>query len=366
MILFQSSVDFGIELLGVAVPATIIASTVQLVPLRPVASITRSRLARGALVALLLGMALVLMSTSARSVEEDHDLIQAMDPPSLAQVRASIQRHPLDYFGFGRAAEVMSLQGDIHAVDYLNHALALHPSHPGLHRLAARMLVGNKRYAQAAVEYSLAMEAEYAPRALLKEIVTLIPDVDDAAAAIPSDYPNVDVMLHSLKEMNRQDISEKWLVRVANRPQHDFSVIDTLYELAMQRRDLDTAKWAASLRLSLAHTTTSRLKLAKVKFARREFDDLLKDLADVKTWNGRTDEKGQAWLLLCDVHIETRDWDGALACIHHLDVSGLVPPGGAETSRRIEIIDEQRTYDAKMHVIETLERAAGSDAKAEP
>jgi O-antigen ligase len=363
-ILFQSSVDFGIELLGIAVPATIIASTVQLVPLRPSSHPLRDRASRSALVLALLCCAGVLVLPMTRSIAEDHDAILAMKDPQLPSIRASIERHPLDYYGFGIAADVQSRAGDIHAVEYLNQALALHPTHPGLHRLAARMLIGNKRYAQAAVEYALAMNADAAPRALLNEIVMLLPNADYAADAIPTDYPNIDVMLHTLTELKRSDLSEKWLARVARRPQHDLRVIDMLYDLAMARGDVDVARQTAELRLDVSHTTTSRLMLAKVKLAQHEYDALLTELADVKNWTGRIDEKADAWLILCDVHIAREQWDPALECLHRLDSSGMPLSGGrVEITKRLQEIGQKRAYEAKMQAATALEKSLGPPAK---
>jgi len=361
VILFQSSVDFGVELLGVAVPVTLIASTVQLVPLRPSSSLGRARVARALLVIGLLFAASLLVQPVTTSVEEDHDALLATDRPTLDQIRQSIERHPLDYFGFGEAADVASRDGDIHAVEYLNQALALHPTHPGLHRLAARMLVGLKNYKQAAVEYSLALSATAMPHQLLTEIVTLIPNADDAAAAIPLDYPNVDLMLHSLKELHRLDISEKWLARVAATPQHNLQIIDKLYELAMSANDLATAKTTALLRMSIANTTTSRLMLATVRLKLMEYDDVLKELADVKNWIGRTDEKGAAWLIECDVYIAQKNWDAATECLHRLDGSGLLGTGRYDIVKRLNAVTEQRTYESKMQAAKALQDAL--DAK---
>jgi O-antigen ligase/tetratricopeptide (TPR) repeat protein len=356
MMMFQSSVDFGIEMLGIAVPLTIIASTVTLVPLRPEAGVRTAPIGRGLLILALVAGAWLVSRPFARSLQEDHDDLLAADPPKLGDVVRSLENHPLDYLGFGEAADLMSRDGNIHAVEYLNQALRLHPTHPGLHRLAARMLVGLKRYDQAAVEYSLAMNAEAAPSGLLTEIVTLVPNADDVAASIPVDYPFVDVMLHSLKDLKRQDVSEKWLWRVAQRPQHDLGVIDTLYDLAMARRDYPLAEKVAELRMNVSHTTTSRVKLVKVQFQLREFDTVLKELADVKDWTGRTDEKADAWLVLCDVYIEQHQWDPALECLHRVDASGLLP-GRGEVNKRLQIVDEQRTYESKMEAIKAMEEA---------
>jgi O-antigen ligase len=357
MILFQSFVDFGIELLGLAVPVTIVASTVELVPFRPNSGVLRVRLIRLALISgLVLAAGLLILPVTA-NLQEDHDDLLAEEIPTLDDVRASIRRHPVDYYGFGEAADVASRNGDIHAVEFLNHALALHPTHPGLHRLAARMLVGLKNYKQAAIEYSLALSMEPMPHQLLTEIVTLIPSADDVTTAIPLEYPNTDVMLHSLKELDRLDISIKWLTRIAARPQHNLQVIDTLYDLAMMLNDNDTAKATATLRLSVAHTTTSRLMLAKVQFKLKEYDVLLKDLADVKDWVGRNDEKAAAWLILCDVLKEQRSWEPALQCLHHLDGSGLQGASHYDITKRLDDINGQRTYEAKMQAAQALEKA---------
>jgi predicted negative regulator of RcsB-dependent stress response len=108
--------------------------------------------------------------------------------------------------------------------------------------------------------------------------------------------------------------------------------------------------------MNVSHTTTSRVKLVKVQFQLREFDTVLKELADVKEWTGRTDEKADAWLVLCDVYIEQHQWDPALECLHRVDASGLLP-GRGEVNKRLQIVDEQRTYESKMEAIKAMEEA---------
>jgi hypothetical protein len=364
MILFQSAVDFGIELLGIAVPVVIIGCTVQFVPLKPSGAVTRATILRVALIAALVLSSLVLVSHISVNVQEDHDSMLATDHPKLDRIRASIQRHPLDYFSFGIGADVSSSSGDVHAVEYLNQALALHPTHPGLHRLAARMLVGLKRYDQAAVEYSLAMSSELSPRRLLNELVLLLPNADLVAAAIPTDYPNLEAMLNALDDLKRPDISELWLARVADQPQHEVRVIDMLYDLAMARNDLDGAKRAAELRLRVSKTTTSKLALAKVRFARGEYDQLMTELADVRNWTGRIDEKAEAWLIQCDVLIKRRTWDPALECLHRLEGSGLVTNMEEfEVTKRTRDIREQREYEAKVEAAKALEKSLNAPKK---
>jgi O-antigen ligase len=356
MIMFQSSVDFGVELLGLAVPVTMIAATVQLVPLRPTTNLRNLRLQRLAMMFALLGAAVVLSLPMTQSVREDHERVVAHETP-LEEIRASVERHPLDYLAFGEAAAIAWRKNDPRAVRFLNHALVLHPTHPGLHRLAARMLVAIRRHDQAAVEYALAMGGEAMPRRMLEEIVRTLPDAERVAAAIPTDYPNIDAMLHSLADMKRDDVSIKWLARVARRPQHDLRVIDQLYKLAMARKDLEAAGDAAELRLKVAKTVTSKLKLAQVRFQRKEHDLLIKQLADVSTWNGHVEEKWKAWLILCDVHMQRETWDPALECLHKLDASGLMVSDRTQIIKRLAEITQKRTYESRMKAMEALEKS---------
>jgi O-antigen ligase len=363
-LVFQSSVDFGVELLGVSVPALLVATTLLGGRLREARSIgvTGGRLA---LVAALAGAAVVLVLPVTRSLQEDHDWLNAGDAATLADVHQVIERHPLDYLGFGEAATLMLQSGDPRAARLLNHALRLHPSHPGLHRLAARMFIASGRRSQGAVEYALALRGTLAPRNLIGEIVTLLPDAQLAAAAIPTERVNPQHILRALSALDRDDIAERWLQRMVLGPQRDLAMFDELYRLALARRDLPAAEQAARLRLAESHTNASRILLARVMFKRESFDQVLKDLADVPSWKGRIDEQAEAWLLMCDAQIEKRAWDPALECLHKLDGAGLI-----EASRRFEIVkrftivNDHRAAEAKQRAIEDMERALGSRPKS--
>ena len=362
-IMFQSSVDFGVELLGLAVPVVLVATTLFGARLRESRSLG-IRASRGALVVALAGAAAVLILPVTRSIQEDHDWLTGNKDLALADMRKAIERHPLDYLAYGEAAALMLRSGDPRAAKFLNHALALHPTHPGLHRLAARMLIASGHRSQGAVEYALALRGSLAPKNLIVEIVTLLPEVELAAAAIPLDAANHGQILRSLNELGRNDIAVRWLSHVVVGPQHDLSVIDELYQLAMARRDLPIAEQAARRRLVESRTNASRIMLARVMFRREEFDQVLKDLADVPKWKGRIDEQADAWFLMCDCHIEKRAWDPALECLHKLDGSGIIAVARRNNVvKRLTIVNEQRATEAKQKAIEEMERALGSASK---
>jgi O-antigen ligase len=362
-LLFQSSVDFGVELFGLAVPVVLIASTLLGVRLRETRALV-PRLGRGALVIALAAAAAVFAVPATRSIQEDHDWLTAEKDTPLPDVLQVIERHPLDYLAYGEAAASMLRSGDPRAAKFLNHALTLHPTHPGLHRLAARMLIAGGRRSQGAVEYALALRGTLAPKNLVIEIVTLLPEVELASAAIPIDAVNRDQILRSLDELKRNDIAQRWLERIVLGPQHDLATIDLLYQLALKQRDLPAAERAARRRLIESRTNTSRIMLARVMFRREEFDQVLKDLADVPTWKGRIDEQADAWFLMCDTQIEKRAWDRALECLHKLDGAGIIAASHRnDVVKRLTIVNEQRTTEAKQKAIEEMERALRSPSK---
>jgi O-antigen ligase len=363
-VLVQSSVDFGIELLGLAVPMTLIAATLCAVPLRESgASPQLTRLARALLIAAIGAAALAVLSPSARSIQEDHDALMDNKRATLDDALDVIQRHPLDYFAFGQAAGILMRTDDSRAAAYINHALTLHPTHPGLHRLVARILIARGLRKQAAVQYALAIKGSAAPAKLLPEILVLLPDVDDVAAALPTDRELVEVIFKALHDAKRPDLTMRWLARVLIQPQRETRVADRLYEVAMAAHEarlngaLDYAEQAAKARLKIARSETSRLMLARVHARREQHDLILTELADVSGWHGRLDEKTEAWLLVCDVHIARKAWDRALECVRRLDGSGIVPQDRhGKVADRLTTITDARTLETTQQVIDAMER----------
>jgi hypothetical protein len=353
---FQSSVDFGIQLLGVAVPVTIVACTLQTVPVRETSRLRGLRIRRIAVVAALVVGALLVMRPAARSLQEDHDDVVQTRTPPLGTLLAMIERHPLDYFAFGKASEQLLAAGDPRGVAFLNQAMLLHPFSPGLHRLAARMLIAAGRIPQATVEYGLAMNGTAHPHPLLTEIVATLPRAEDAAASIPVGYFSPEAILKSLTELKREDVAERWLARVRDAGTHDLALVDELYALAMARGDLDVALATAAYRLHEANTETSRLMHAQVQFARKDYDAVQRELSDLPTWHGRIDERGTAGLLVCDTYSAREQWDQALECISRLDATGMMGARQDEVLRRERDIADHRAAERKLREIQELER----------
>jgi O-antigen ligase len=356
-VMFQSSVDFGVELLGVAVPVTIVASTLQLVPLREVSRLGMLRVVRLVIILALAASSLLLFSTRTSTLEEDHAAMMAGDYKTVDQLATAIDRHPLDYFAFGTAGQMLIAEHDDRAAVFLNHALRLHPYQPGLHRFVARLLIRIGARAQAALEYSLAMNGA-PPHLLLKEVIAQLPAADEASLAIPIDFPVPESIVGSLAELHRNDIAERWLVRrLLERPSQDIALLDVLYNIALERNDYDVALRAAHVRLAVSNTPTSRSMIARILYAQKNYAEVYVELGDVASWKGRIDERADAWLLVCDSYRDQRRWDDAMQCLHKLDGTGSMASRRAALVKRESEINEVRTSEARIEQIQNLERS---------
>lgn len=181
--------DFSLELPIVAMLATIMFAI--LVPSRlfvPQGTpLSRLRMARGASIAA--GALVCLLAAThlgqpahaaAAETAGTHDI-------ELAHRRAN--EHPADYLVMGQAAQALLDARDPRSLAVLTRALSLNPTHFGLHRLAAAMLMRLQRPEQAQGELALALR--FAPdiyyRDLIEQVVATFPDPQQGAQALPVD-----------------------------------------------------------------------------------------------------------------------------------------------------------------------------------
>jgi len=317
VVAIQSNVDFGLEFLGLAAPITAIAATVAYVPLRETTRLRNVRAARAALVLALVGGAWLLLSDRTMTTDEDRRALRAH--PSLARAREAIERHPFDYYNYAIAAEVLEQRREAWAIRVLNHALVLHPTHPDLHRMAARMLYREGRVAQSAIEYSAALRSAENPRRLLAEILARFPR-EQAAAAIPVDYAVPELMLRTIVELGRADVATLWLERVLKLQPRNSLACERLVTLAQQGADA-AAAIAGERCANLLHDYQTRLVLAEMLAKKQNHEQVIAILDDVETWQSRVDDKINAWLLLCDAHGALGHIDDAKRCLRRLDAS---------------------------------------------
>lgn len=335
----QSNVDFGLEFLGLAAPVVAIAATVCFVPLKETDQAKRVRILRVAHAAALVVGGGLLFSSVTRTLDEDRRALSSH--ASLTKARASIERHPLDYYGYAVAAELLAKSGDPRAIRMLNHAMALHPTHPQLHRMAARMLLSEGRETQAAIEYATALRTTPDPRPILDEISATF-SVELAAAALPIDYAEPQALVTELLAKKRGHIARLYLERILHLSPRTARACDLMFKLA-EYGDLAAAETVARRCADRLPDYQARVALARQLASKLSHTETLRLLHDVESWQARRDEKIDAWLLRCDAHLALGASDDAKRCLRRLDASpDMLDARRGEIIKRIETINSAR------------------------
>ena len=342
-VLLQSSVDFGVELLGLAAPITLLIATLTYVPLREASRVAllRARASRIGLIVVLCTAAATLFTSATTSLDEDREALSAHRATlTLADVEPALTRHPLDYYGYALAADAMVRTGDNRAIKLLNHAMRLHPTHPGLHRVAARVLQRTGHKEQATIEYSAALRYTSDPTKLLQEIALAFPR-EQAVEAIPTDMPDLYVVVRALRDLKQQQLAGMWIGRVLVARPHSTRACDLWFDLLLQGVDVPLESGKTCLERMPDRQT--RVALAQVLINKTRYGEAIQLLEDVETWPGRIDLRANAWLTLCDVHAVTKNWTEAKRCLRRLDASGdLTPEQLPSIQARLAQIEKDR------------------------
>jgi hypothetical protein len=195
---------------------------------------------------------------------------------------------------------------------------------------------------QAAIEYATALRYSSDPRELLLEIPRRFsPEV--VPAAIPTDYPNVDLVTRTLVDSGNARVAIAWMSRLVDADPTALANAERLYALAVAQHAWPEAEHAAHLRVERNPTPRNRLMLAELLARRGAHADVVDQLADVGIWHGRVKDQVTAWFLLCDSYLALRRFDDATRCLRRLDGSGLLRPADrSQIARRLEEIAQAR------------------------
>ncbi len=339
----QSVVDFGLELPGIGIPTVAILAVLVHVPLRDLSAERQRRAMALRVVAVVAAGAAsaALLLDATRRISEDHQVLVATRPSRFEVAVPIIERHPHDYLAFAAAGDALLRARDPRAMSFLNHALRLHPTHPGTHRAAAKVLLASGSPRQAALEYATAMRSAMVPMPLVKEAVRLFPDPELAAAAIPPDYPVPEHVVRTLEEVGARDVAARWLATVAELYPNAPRLGELLQTIAQKQGDLELAETGARLRHQREESAESQLALGQLLVKRGKLDDAARALIGARASSGKPETVAAAWMLACDVDADRGQWAAAKSCL--LEMRESSPRAQAlvlELARRLERVEQ--------------------------
>ncbi|MGE0868677.1 MAG: O-antigen ligase family protein [Kofleriaceae bacterium] len=306
----QSVVDFGLEVPGVAIPTLLVASTLLYVPLKETSSSPSRTLWRSAVVAMAAVVAIGCAMT--RSLAEDHDSLSGSSN-NLATARTALARHPLDYLA---AAHVSRWSASASArVGFLNHALRLHPTHPGLHRTAAVWLAAGGRRNQAGLEYRLAIFNSDRLAPLINEVLQVFPAASDAAAALPNDPMRWGLIATALSDAQRHDVALAYVTKLVDAGDNRLDVWRRMLELAEKIGNMEAAERAAAGVARCAPGISAVIDLARIQSIRKNYDAALATLGSAVQQGASSPEYTDANIMICEIHIARVEWLKARECL---------------------------------------------------
>ncbi len=330
-------VDFALELPGAALPVLAVAST--LLP----ATMTRERdrrlvwLLRAPAAIAVAGMVLLSALPTGDPADADAALLETrlagtdLDAERvLLEVDRAVARHPSDYMPFAIGARALFQRRDARAVVLVNRALTLNPSHSGIHHLAARMLVAGKEMDQAAIEYSLAIEAAPLGQDLIAEVMATYDDPELAARAVPLDHRRAAIFIAFMRKFKRGDVALVYGERLQASPARNAQVDATLSEIARELKRGDLALQLAARGYAEHDSAINAIAYARALHEAHRSDDaerILQQAGDVANRRAADREFVQILALRAEIQYERGDYEGTRATLQLL-------VGRATTDRR--------------------------------
>jgi O-antigen ligase len=364
----HNAVDFNLSLPGMALVTIAITATLCYVPVIENGKRKRDRslsdaeggaarrytlqvIGRVSMVIALLVSAGIMMSSMSRSLAESHRDIEN-PTTTYEEICQAIAAHPLDYLAYGRATDVLIAARDRRAGDFLQHAMLLHPTHAGLHRIAARVLVATGHLNQASIEYSLALRNSQRPRRLLDEVATRLVDTEIAVQAIPLDLSTPAEIVSLLSKDGHYALAQRWLEEVLATKPETPGIAPLLASLARRTKDPQAEVRAARLAYSADPSGAALLSLATLLTTNGQYTEVVTLLEKVATMELRPDDRTRGWRLRCNAMISLTHTDDARSCLRKLALSGSLPPGQLESvTIQLERLDHSTTQPSAHEVM---------------
>jgi tetratricopeptide (TPR) repeat protein len=363
----HSLVDFGLELPGLATP--VLLAVAALVPgrTRELRAGQRARLLVPRLTVVATGATLVVIAAlpAARTLSEDRKQLAALASAPAAERRAAaaaaLRSHPADYFAAAQLAQAALEGGLPNAPAYLNRALLLHPTHTGLHHLAARLMFGKGYRRQALVEYATAIRYSLDPRPLLAEMLSRYPRTEDAVRGLPDDANEPLVVARHTVKLGRPDVALAYLRRFVRLNPGRVTEALALADLA---GDLDPAvsRWALEVGFDAGKDASIGIRLARAQLARGESVEAKRTLARSAALMSTADQRFEHALVTSELASLSGEPQKALEILRN-----LVEHSGISRNRlrglHLRLAELERQLD-NAHAADW--HAAQAEALAEP
>jgi tetratricopeptide (TPR) repeat protein len=336
----HETVDFSVELPGVALPALAILATLYS-RRQSESELGRRRLhvhwTFFAIPAALVAAAIVAWRVPTAQADVDSLTRAARDPATSIEAIVRLgegrrARHPAEYRIPALVAERLARERDSRALRWLNDAIYLNPTHPTLHLMAAEILAVAGRKSQALLEYRTAAQHAANPRlAIWPAAARRYPAMADLETTCPTDVDSQRIFAKWLDSLGRVDDAERMYLRIVEtHPQHTVA-LQWLVRRALDRGDRELAADRVEALLTADHGRPSRLLAIRARQLAGDLDgaaraldaeaEQLKDVFDAEIGlamayaeagktaeaRARLEDLGRTWSLTPDLRMVLHD-----------------------------------------------------------
>ena len=341
----HNAIDFSLEILGVALPAAIIAGQLSAGVTSPrshmkgdrpkrgrdLLTVARSSTALVLAVFMLICLGRALFAPPPDPWEDDRRLAALVKKKvPLDEFRkaahAAILRHPADYMPHLALARYAAAAGKTEAMASLNKAMFLFPRSPQIHLEAARVLRRFGKRRQALLEYRTALEYGAAHIRLLREALPMVRSERDLEILITPHKPKVHAaMVTELLKVNRK-ASKARVARnlkmasmvakksIARWPNHEASQTANI-EVLLAQGKTGEARAAAEVMIHQNQTAEAFLLLARAAGADKGPRAAIAVLVRAqRLLPGRSDHS----FALTHAYIKIKDFESAAAVVKEL------------------------------------------------
>lgn len=375
--------DFSIELPAVAM--TIIVAAAILLPARlgaaqredrdrpPSRGVPRAvvRLRAGAIAAGVILVALAASPLGRAAPADARRVLDAAPAERLAVARAAFARHPADHVLAARAAEALLARRDGRAVKVIARALAMRSEHPGLHRLAGRILAATDRADQAAAEFAAASRLARDVRPVVADVLAVFREparIAEALAAEPGQAAQIALVL---RQRNRPDAALAYAVRTAYLNPKDARAQAVLADCALIAGDHATAAAAAAIAWSRAPTARNATLVGEAMLGTGEAARAIPILTGAlgRTTRESAFERVRLYGALADLHLAAGDAAGAKPVLERAgEIAGTDPGLRVLVHMRLARVEDAlgNTNQAAWERREAARLSAEQQAKQSP
>ena len=270
---FHELADFATALPGTAIAAIALVCTLSRQRRTASATTRRIRVKLVAAIAATIAISVSAATPLGQSAQAAAQHLRGSEnsPDFITAAKKQWARHPADYVLAALLAKGLYLHQDPRTFPVLNRALSLHPHHPGLHHLAAHMMLSSHRPEQAVVAYRQALRTARQPKPILRDLLRQISSTEMIYRALPTDIHKPSRIVRALTQLDQTAMALRYIRAVHLEKPNDPGILRMVAQLELTAGKIAMAVAAAQQLHAMVPSQDNTLLLSQALLKNQDF-----------------------------------------------------------------------------------------------